>query len=237
MSVHSIINKKIDLISRKFFWQNSKKRQIETILSFSRKTLKEEIKNFGIVFSMVHPKYLEKQGFKKFMGNYVIDYQRIFQRNIFTFKGLTRQLVNSLGNNNGYDCLSEFLCFIQEIPNKIPPKFFQGRYIREFLTPIQCLYEKYGDCDTKSILLAEFLANFSDSKEKLILMIVKGYGIFHAVLLVKRKPLPGMFSVSIANRGIYIPLETTAKNWSPGFIGQRVIDCLKSGYFRLEQLY
>ena len=142
-----------------------------------------------------------------------------------------------MGKNSSYDYLSEFLFFVQQISNKLPPKIFQGRYTREFFPPLQCLYEKYGDCDTKSVLLAEFLVNFSDSKEKLILMIVKGYGIFHAVLLVKKKPLPGMFSISIANKGIYIPLEATARNWSPGFIDQRVIDCLKAGFFRLEQLH
>ena len=166
----------------------------------------------------------------------MVDYQEIFTRNIKNFSQLSGSLKNSAELTGNADPLLEFLNFVQHITYKEPPKFWQGKYIREFFPPLQCLYEKYGDCDTKCVLLADFLATYPDSKERLAIIIIKGYGIFHTLLAVKRKPLIGMVSLNILGKGIYIPLETTARGWLPGFIGFQSKNCLLKGLLRFETL-
>ena len=194
------------------------------------------MRNFGIVFDIVHPLYIKKQGFRKIGNLYMVNYKKVYERNLKNLEKISVQLSNSAGIKKNMDPLKDFLKFTQQIHYKKPPKYFKGKFICEFFTPLHCLYEKYGDCDTKSILLAGCLGALPGSKEKFILLILKGYGVFHAILAVKRKPLPGMVKLFYHNKGYYIPLETTAPGWLPGFVGRHTINSLKAGLFIYEDL-
>ena len=140
------------------------------------------------------------------------------------------------------DPLKPMLSFVQHIPYKLPPNQYKGRFINSFFIPLVVLYEQYGDCDSKSLLLAEFLCTVPGAKEngkwkeKTGMILIRGNGLAHAVLAVKRTPLPGMTSLHDMKRGYYILVETTRPGWTPGFISRRVTETIKAGYFRFVQL-
>ncbi len=223
-------------ILRRFKWKNKKEESLVTVLRIPEKALRNEIKNFGIIFSMVHPRYIEKQGFRKLGDDYVIDYRGVYQRNLIHFKDITADLVRSAKIEKGMDPLIDFLKFCQQLEYKIPPKYKDGKYIMEFYTPLQCLEKKMGDCDTKSILLAEFLGAAENSQERMAILILRGYGIFHAVLAVKRTPLPGALKLFFHGKGYFVPLEVSFPGWMPGFVNINTLNCLKAGFFKFEEL-
>jgi hypothetical protein len=223
-------------IIRTFTWINIKKATLKTILKIPDKALKEEIKNFGVVKDMIHPQYLKKQGFKKVGDNIIVDYREVFQRNLKNFKELTADLAKSAKLAKNDDPLVHFLMFIQQIRYSSPPTILGGKYIRDFYTPLQCLERKTGDCDTKSILLAEFLGATAESRERLAILILRGYGIFHAILAIKRNPLPGTLTLYIDRIGYFMPLEASAPGWMPGFVGRNTYNCLKAGLYSFEVL-
>ncbi len=233
---------------RKFNWVDSDQKKIQTELKIKKSFLKKEIKKFGLLRGMKNPFFLKSRGFKvinrqnqmingqiKENIKYIVDYKTIFQRNKPYFTELTTQLINSMPTKNN-DPLYSFLKFIQYIPYSRTPLRYSDKFINKFFIPLVCLYEQYGDCDSKSLLLSEFLANYPNSKEKLGMVLIKGRGIAHAILAVKRKPLMGMFSILIRGSGYYIPLETTRPRWSPGFINYRVSKAIKTGYIRFVPL-
>ena len=229
-------NNNKEFIARIFTWEDSKKKKLKTTVHIPKKELTKEVKNFGVALDLVHPGYIKRQGFKKVKNLFIIDYKEVYRRNLKYFKEISNQLATSAGMRKAMDPLLNFLKFTQHIPYRTPPKYFDGRFFSEFFIPLQCLSEQYGDCDTKAILLADCLGAFTDSKEKIALIILKSYGGFHAILAVKRKPLPGMMKLFIHNRGYYIPLETTAPGWMPGFVGKGIVYSLKAGLFIFEDL-
>lgn len=223
-------------ILRTFTWKNKKNETLKTDLKISKKALKQEINNFGIVKNMYHPQYLKKQGFKRLGEEYVVDYKEVYQRNLKNFKEITADLAASVNLKKDEDPLPDFLRFTQQLEYMIPPKVLKGRYIQEFYTPLQCLEKKTGDCDSKSVLLAEFLGTVEGSQEKFAVLILRGYGIFHAVLAIKRNPLPGTLKLYFHGKGYFMPLEASGPGWSPGFVGRNTFNCLKAGLFRFEAL-
>lgn len=233
---HAGDSKENRFIARTFTWLNIKKETLQTTLKIPDKVLKEEIKNFGVVKNMVHPQYLKKQGFKKVGDNVVVDYREVFQRNLKNFKELTADLAKSAKLAKNDDPLVHFLMFTQQIRYSSPPTILGGKYIRDFYTPLQCLERKTGDCDTKSILLAEFLGTTAQSQDRSAILILKGYGIFHAILAVKRNPLPGTLTLYINKIGYFMPLEASAPGWMPGFVGRNTFNCLKAGLYSVETL-
>jgi hypothetical protein len=234
---------------RSFRWEDPEKKQCITDFHIPESSLKKEIRKFGSIRLSTHPLLLKRSGFRvvgrksiwydqrlKERIVSIIDYEQIYKRNLKYFASLTGELMESCKINKDKDPLYYFLRFVQFIPYKIPPPRYRGKFINSFFVPLVCLYEQYGDCDSKAILLAEFLATFPDSEEKIAIVLIRGQGIAHAVLAVKRKPLFGQTSLHDFKRGYYIVLETTSPGWSPGFISRRVTDAIKSGYFQILDL-
>lgn len=224
-------------ISRKFVWDLRPDRTIITELELPLKEIKKEMKNFGINLKIKHPSYISKQGFFRTKEGLVLNYKSIFENSIPIFKKISPYITYSAGLNGGKDPIVCFLKFVQAIKYKIPPKFMNGKYIMEFLPPLNCLFLKYGDCDSKSVLLAELLEGDSYKKEKMAIVILRGFGIFHAILAIERTPMPGMLSFYINREGPYIPIETTDKGWMPGFSNKQVLLCLQNGKFRFVKLF
>lgn len=240
-------------ILRTFAWIDPGKNDRETTLGIPEKALKREIKKFGKPHAMTNPLLLEKRGFKvigrrDFVQDRrvqekvytMVDYKEIFKRNLKYFPPLTRGLMESAELPPGTDPMHTLLCFVQYIKYKQPPKNYKGKFIGEFFVPLVCLHEQYGDCDSKSLLLAEFLTTVPTSKEKVGMVLVRGNGLSHALLGVRagldRKLLPGMTAIFLKKKGYYMVLETTRPKWAPGFIGRRVTDALKAGLFHFVEL-
>jgi hypothetical protein len=242
-------------IQRLFKWQDYQKVQREVLFEIPGAILKKEIRKFGLTRTMTHPFFLKTRGFKiigdtgnpyarkgKDHGVRIIDYKQIFQRNLGYFGKITQTLIKSAGVPQGKDPLLPFLSFVQNIPYKLPPPRYKGRFINSFFIPLVVLGEQYGDCDSKSLLLAEFLcttpqALASTSKgEKVAMVLVRGNGLAHAILAIKRRSLPGMSSMFDMKKGNYILVEATRPSWAPGFISRRVADAIRAGFFRFVEL-
>ena len=245
-------NKEV-IFHRTFDWVDPTKTSRHTIFDIPEKALNDEIKRFGRPRTMMmNPLYLKKRGFRVIgRRDYIrnrqileriftmVDYKQIFGRNLKYFPPLTSVLMKSAELPEITDPLHTLLSFVQYIDFREPPQVYKGKFIGSFFVPLVCLYEKYGDCDSKSLLLAEFLVTVPDSTEKVGIILVRGKGLSHALLGVRmgrsRKYMPGMTALFLAKKGYYIVLETTRPKWAPGFIEQRVTDALKSGMFQFVE--
>jgi hypothetical protein len=248
-TVGSKKSKQQRIIAREFDWVDPQEKERKTEFHIPEEALKKEIRKFGTLFPDTNPLLLERRGFrvvgrKTYLVDRqireklitIIDYRQIFERNLVYFEKLTGELMVSAGLAAGTDPLYTFLSFVQYIRYQLPPSRYNGKFINSFFVPLVCLYEQYGDCDSKSLLLAEFLCTAPGSKERTAMVLIKGKGLAHALLAVKRKPLPGMTSLYDIKRGYYIVLETSSPGWSPGFISGRVTDTLKAGFFVFVEL-
>lgn len=237
------------IIAREFEWADPQKKERKTLFHIPEEALKKEIRKFGTLFPDTDPLLLARRGFrvvgrKTYLVDRqvreklitIIDYKQIFERNLVYFQKLTGELTVSAELAAETDPLFTFLSFVQYIRYQLPPQRYKRKFINSFFVPLVCLYEQYGDCDSKSLLLAEFLCSAPGSKEKTAMVLIKGKGMAHALLAVKRKPLPGMTSLYDIKRGYYIVLETSSPGWSPGFVSRRVFDTLKAGFFAFVEL-
>lgn len=237
-------------IDRVFDWEDYAKQQRKTVFHIPQSALNSEIKKFGRPRAMTNPLFLEQRGFKiierrSFLHGgeiqerviTIVDYKRIFERNLQYFSPLTESLTVSAEIPVGMDPVPALLSFVQAIPYKKPPHYYNNKFIGSFFVPLVLLYEQYADCDSKSLLLAEFLGTTPDSKEKMGMVLVRGKGLSHAVLGVKRKHLLlGKTYLYFAEKGYFIVMETTRQGWSPGFLDPRVLDVIKAGYFQFIEL-
>lgn len=235
-------------MEREFDWIDSGKTR-KTIFHINEKQLKDEIKKFGTHPMMSNPALLKRRGFNIVGRNTylqdnrlvegvigMIDYPEIFSRNKSFFHSYTTELSASAHLSEEIDPMYPFLSFVQHIPYKIPPQMYQGKFINAFFVPLVILYERYGDCDSKSLLLGVFLCTIPQNTEKTAMILIRGKGITHALLAIKRNPLLGMTSLYDMKKGYYIVLEASSPGWAPGFISPRVADALKSGYFTFLEL-
>lgn len=238
-----------EIITKKFRWRYPREEKRETEFEIDRAILDDEIKRFGQRRGMNDSMFLKRRGFKivgrrNYMVNRqvmervftIVDYKQIFERNLEYFPPLTQSLMQSAQLKKDTGFVRPFLNFIQYIPFKRPPERYGRLFIGNFFVPMVCLYEGYGDCDSKCILLAEFLATYPGSDKKLAMVLVRGNGIAHAVLGIKGKPLPGVTKLFFPRKGYFIVLEVTRPGWAPGFTDRRIIDALKAGLFRFEEL-
>ncbi len=85
------------------------------------------------------------------------------------------------------------LRFCQDIPYQIPPLVHEGRYTNELWPPSALLTEKYGDCDSKSLLCAAILAH--NPRHHVVAVEVPG----HMLIGVKGVPNPYQLSVRYRN--------------------------------------
>ena len=241
-------NKRTGHHMRQYTWTDSTNSQRITRLKLDKSAVKNEIKKFGMVRGMKSTLFMQKRGFKiigrsnrlvrgriKENITTIVDYRQIFDRNRRYFPELTSQLIDSFSGGR-YNPLYDFLKFVQYIPYRRPPVRYAGRFIGKFFVPLVCLYEQYGDCDSKSLLLAEFLSAYPASKEQMGMLLIHGQGLAHAVLAIKRKPLVGMSSIFVNGSGYYILLEATYHHFAPGFVPYRVARAIKAGYIRYVPL-
>lgn len=235
--------------TRTFEWLDPGKTRRSTVFRIPDKALKREIRKFGTARAVPNPLLLRSRGFKILSRKHlvqsrrvqeqitsIVDYKQIFKRNLDYFSMLTLKLADSANLSPGSDPLYPFLSFVQHIPYQLPPKRYKGRFINSFFIPLVTLYERYGDCDSKAVLLADFLCTFPGTKEKTAMVLIRGQGIAHALLAVKRKPLLGQSSLHDLKKGYYVVLETTTPGWSPGFISRRLLAAIKAGYFYFVEL-
>jgi hypothetical protein len=231
---------KEDFYLRTFSWSAADKKSKRVVFSLAKSLVRSELNQFGVPRGMESSLLLQKKGFtrvgiSKNVEIYAVDYRDVLLRSLDYFAGLTRTLAQAIESPRPENDLREFLVFVQSITYKLPPFYYGNRFINSFFPPLICLYEQYGDCDSKSILLAAFLA-CQDKNEKTALLFINYQGLEHSVLAVKRTPGLGMSAVFIKGKGYYIPLEASSTGWAPGFVNQRIWNAIKAGGFLFIEL-
>jgi len=231
---------KEDFYKRTFSWTGADRKSKQVVFSLAKAQVKSELNQFGVARGMEHSLLLQKKGFtrvgiSKNLEIYTVDYREIFLRSLDYFNDLTRTLYQAIEPLHSENDLMEFLVFVQAIKYQLPPFYYGNKFINSFFPPLICLYEQFGDCDSKSVLLAVFLA-CHNKNEKTALLFINHQGLEHSVLAVKRSPGLGMSAVFVKGKGYYIPLEVTSTGWAPGFVNQRVWNAIRSGNFRFIEL-
>ena len=231
---------KKDFYTRAFSWTGADKKPKQAAFLLAKSQVKSELSQFGVARGMEHALLLEKKGFTKIgmqrgLEVFMVNYQEIFLRSLGLFNDLTETLHGAVEQPPPNNILLEFLVFVQAIKYQLPPFYYNNKFINSFFPPLICLYEQYGDCDSKSVLLAVFLT-CQDKNEKTALLLINHLGLKHSILLVKGVPGPGMSSVFITGKGYYVPLEASSPGWAPGFVSQRVWSAISTGNFRFLEL-
>lgn len=227
--------------TRVFTWTGADKKAKRIAFALDKVRVKNELNQFGVARGMEHSLLLQKKGFKrvgtsKGVEIFMVDYRLVFERSLDYFNELTGALVKAIEAPRPENDLMEFLFFVQSMKYQLPPFYYGNKFINSFFPPLICLYEQYGDCDSKSVLLAAFLT-CRNKNEKTALLIINSRGLKHAILLAKRSPGPGMSGIFIKGKGYYIPLEASASGWAPGFVSPRIWDAITAGDFRFAELH
>ncbi|MFA6318063.1 MAG: hypothetical protein WC943_11640 [Elusimicrobiota bacterium] len=159
--------------------------------------------------------YFVSRGFKQVdKGTVAVDVPQLIWRNMKRVNGLALA-IQRLGEGHGYDSeevIGAATAMVQTaLAYRIPPDAERGRRIGGVHPPPQLLYDGWGDCDSKSALLAAILSNWKG---------IKGVGVAlprHFLLGIARLPRQG--DVFLEHKGVqYVLIEPAGPAWLP--IGQ-----------------
>jgi hypothetical protein len=115
---------------------------------------------------------------------------------------------------------------------KIPPQLENGRHTGGILPPVMALVRGWGDCDTKTGLLASLLANWP--RMRMVGISVPG----HYLMGVLR--IPGHGDAFIEYQGLqYVLIEPAGPAWlSPGTVGEDTMPMLQGAAgFKIEPFF
>lgn len=136
------------------------------------------------------------------------DYNRLAQASMPFTLPLFHLLQHSTPQDSARERLNLALKLVQDLPYAIPPDRDGEKFIGGMLSPAQSLHEMWGDCDTKSLLLASLLAH--DPRYKLALVGVPN----HMFLAVEGIPRPYEFSLTFQGKQ-YLALEAAGPGRTP----------------------
>lgn len=159
----------------------------------------------------INPSFLEysNRGWKELvqndrgsaLKNYFALVEEHFDRNRDSLRFVYQMFDSSLYQVSDAYFINTVIRFVQSIPYQIPPTIYKGKETSGLLSPAISLAEGYGDCDTKSILLACILGHRYE-----ILFLA---GAQHAFIGIKIPPLKGQEFVEI-NGSQYVLCEMTS---------------------------
>lgn len=102
------------------------------------------------------------------------------------------------------------LRFLQDYPYGIPPKVIDRKFIGGLLVPPLSLEKGWGDCDSKSLLMASVLSLDSYFRDKMAMILVPG----HALLGIEVPTLPYDETYKYRNQ-TYVVAEPTGLSRTP----------------------
>ena len=164
---------------------------------YKRVETNEMIKKFGLPQSILEPYQATKKNVR--LRNRVIkesffkeDRKKLypdFNRIIPFYMGFTSPLyaltIKTLGKDSTPRERVEFLLrFVQDIPYGIPPNRSNSKVISGILTPPQIFIEKWGDCDSKVLLISSILAH--EPRYKILLVYLEN----HLLMAFEGRPHP-----------------------------------------------
>ena len=164
---------------------------------YKRVETNEMINKFGLPQSILEPYQATKKNVR--LRNRVIkesffkeDRKKLypdFNRIIPFYMGFTSPLyaltIKTLGKDSTPRERVEFLLrFVQDIPYGIPPNRSNSKVISGILTPPQIFIEKWGDCDSKVLLISSILAH--EPRYKILLVYLEN----HLLMAFEGRPHP-----------------------------------------------
>ncbi|MBI5624261.1 MAG: hypothetical protein HY924_10810 [Elusimicrobia bacterium] len=186
---------------------------------YSKKDLEGVFAKYGAKGQEVYDEqvklYFVSRGFKQVdKGTVAVDVPQLIWRNMKRVNSLALG-IQRLGEQMNYDSeevIGAATAMVQTaLAYRIPPESERGRRIGGVHTPPQVLYDGWGDCDSKSALLASILSNWKG---------IRGVGVAlprHFLLGIARLPRQG--DVFLEHKGVqYVLIEPAGPAWLP--IGQ-----------------
>lgn len=179
---------------------------------------------------------LRARGMALRAGNLVeCDIPVVVKRNIKLFTPLA-EAFQKISVEKGYsdeDIIGAALSLVQTaIRYKIPPGVENGLHTGGLLPPARAMLSGWGDCDTKTALLASILGNWS--KLRMVGIAVPG----HYLMAIRR--LPGKGDMFVRYEGLeYVLVEPAGPAWlEPGSVGTHTTELLAGheGY-RVEPFF
>ena len=181
----------------RYIFSSPSKEWFEWKWKYKRVETNEMIKKFGMPQSIFEPfqatkknvrlrNRVIKKSFFKEEGNVLYpDFNRI----IPFYMGFTSPLyaltIKTLGKDSTPRERVEFLLrFVQDIPYGIPPTRSNSKVISGILSPPQIFIEKWGDCDSKVLLISSILAH--EPRYKILLVYLEN----HLLMAFEGRPHP-----------------------------------------------
>jgi hypothetical protein len=177
--------------------------------------------------------YLASKGFRILEGSVVSsDMPVIVARSVAALKPVALAL-NSISIRNGYDSetlVGAAVAMVQTaLAYKIPPMLEGGKHTGGTLPPVMSMVRGWGDCDTKTGVLASILSNWSN-------MRIVGVAVpEHYLMAIFRLPAKG--DAFIEYKGLrYVLVEPAGPAWlPPGQVGVDTMPLLQAAEgFRIE---
>ena len=164
--------------------------------------------------SILQKGFVEKGG--DLEPDFVFLYRRNFERMNPVFK-----VFDTFSHSQGYHVEEEIkliLSFVQHIPYRVLPRLRAGTKILTagLLTPLEVLANKYGDCDSKSLLFATLVGHMPG--KKVILVEFKD----HVITGYSGKAKRGQKFLRLGGRK-YILCETSSPSWPPGELDKKLV--------------
>jgi hypothetical protein len=170
---------------------------------------------------------LRSRGLALRAGNIVeCDMPAVVKRNVELLKPLALAF-SKISSERGWreeNLIGGVLSMVQTaIRYKIPPSVEGGLHTGGLLPPARSLLSGWGDCDTKTGLLAAILGNWKGMK--MVGIAVPG----HYLMAIRR--LPGKGDVFVRYEGLeYVLVEPAGPAWlEPGTVGQATTALLSGG--------
>lgn len=194
--------------------------------SLSREHLDTLIENIDRQYKLNLKVYMASRGFKILKGNIAqIDMPDLVQRNIARLQKVARafERIAKQGHYDSADTIGAVTSFVQlAVRYQVPPTVRAGRNTGGILPPLEALLRGWGDCDTKTALLASILGNWH-----LVRMV--GIALPHHYLMAVRRS-PGKGDMYVRYRGVdYVLIDPAGPAWlPPGQVAPDSMDCLQS---------
>lgn len=145
-----------------------------------------------------------------------VDVPRIVERNRPRLRALAGEF-DRLGTARGYgpdETLGAMITFVQSaLLYQRPPDEEDGRDILGFFPPPRALQEGFGDCDTKSALLASILTNFPGTR------MIGVHVPRHYLVGIARLPRPGDAFIEYQGEPFVLIEPSGPARLPPGQIG------------------
>jgi hypothetical protein len=220
---------------------------MEVTTQIQRSRLVERVMEFGVPEEWFDPTY-RARGFsfddeavkrgvrlRKSRGSSVVgpDYEWIIQESIVDVRDPAKQLqriATEVAPGSARDLIRITASFVQTIPYRVPAEYRvlpNGDRLCIFgvAVPIEVLFLKWGDCDSKSLLFASIMANFP--RESVV--FVRGEG--HLFVGVQTAPRSGDRFVRV--QGIpYVLIELTSP-WPVGRVPRELWTRAKKGLYEI----